>query len=34
LKDLGYVLDPGGNVIANHPEGSNRLWSGTGCDER
>jgi len=34
LKDLGYVLDSGGSVIADHPEGSNRLWSGTGRNER
>lgn len=34
LKDLGYVLDPGGSVVADHPEGSNHLWSGTGRDER
>lgn len=29
LKNLGYVLDPGGNVIADHPEGNNCLWTGT-----
>jgi prepilin-type processing-associated H-X9-DG protein/prepilin-type N-terminal cleavage/methylation domain-containing protein len=34
LKDLGYVLDSGGSVIADHPEGSNHLWSGTGRSER
>ena len=34
LKNLGYVLDSGGNVIADHPEGSNHLWSGTGRSER
>lgn len=34
LTELGYVLDGDGVVIADHPEGSNRLWSGTGCDER
>jgi prepilin-type N-terminal cleavage/methylation domain-containing protein/prepilin-type processing-associated H-X9-DG protein len=33
LKDLGYVLDAGGNVIADHPEGNNRLWTGTGQKE-
>jgi prepilin-type processing-associated H-X9-DG protein len=33
LQDLGYVLDPDGWVLADHPEGSNRLWSGNGCDE-
>jgi len=33
LQDLGYVLDSDGNVIADHPNGSNRLWSGTGQNE-
>jgi len=33
LIELGYVLDDGGNVIADHPNGSNHLWSGTGCSE-
>jgi len=33
LVELGYVLDSGGNVIADHPAGSNRLWSGNGRDE-
>ena len=33
LKELGYVLDSDGNVIADHPAGSNRLWSGTGWKE-
>lgn len=30
LEELGYVLDSEGNVIADDPAGSNRLWSGTG----
>ncbi len=34
LKELGYVQDADGWVIADHPEGSNCLWSGTGQDER
>lgn len=33
LEELGYVRDADGIVIANHPEGNNRLWSGTGRDE-
>jgi prepilin-type processing-associated H-X9-DG protein/prepilin-type N-terminal cleavage/methylation domain-containing protein len=33
LQDLGYVLDSAGVVVADHIEGSNRLWSGTGSDE-
>jgi prepilin-type processing-associated H-X9-DG protein len=33
LVELGYVLDSGGNVIADHPGGNNRLWSGNGRDE-
>jgi prepilin-type processing-associated H-X9-DG protein len=33
LEDLGYVLDPDGWVMADHPDGSNRLWSGNGRDE-
>lgn len=33
LEELGYVLDSEGNVIADHPDGTNRLWSGTGKDE-
>jgi len=33
LVELGYVLDSGGNVIADHPAGSNRLWSGNGRDK-
>jgi len=33
LEELGYVLDSKSNVIADDPEGSNRLWSGTGSDE-
>ncbi|OHB76743.1 MAG: hypothetical protein A2Z25_02485 [Planctomycetes bacterium RBG_16_55_9] len=33
LEDLGYVLDPDGNVIADDPGGSNCLWSGTGRNE-
>ena len=34
LQELGYILDSGGSVVADHPEGSNRLWSGTGRDEQ
>jgi len=30
LTDLGYVLDSGGKTIADHPDGCNCLWSGTG----
>jgi len=26
LEQLGYVLDENGNVIADHPDGSNNLW--------
>jgi len=26
LEQLGYVLDENGNVIADHPDGSNLLW--------
>lgn len=33
LEELGYVRDSDGIVIANYPEGNNRLWSGTGLDE-
>lgn len=33
LQELGYVLDPQGNVVADHPGGSNCLWSGVGRDE-
>ena len=33
LKELGYVLDSDSFVIADDPEGNNRLWSGTGHDE-
>ena len=34
LRELGYVQDASGWVIADHPDGSNCLWSGTGFDER
>jgi prepilin-type N-terminal cleavage/methylation domain-containing protein/prepilin-type processing-associated H-X9-DG protein len=34
LKQLGYVLHPAGVVVADHIDGSNRLWSGTGWDEQ
>ena len=34
LRELGYIQDASGWVIADHPEGSNWLWSGTGFDER
>ena len=33
LAEPGYVLDPDGWVIADHPGGSNRLWSGNGRNE-
>ena len=33
LAELGYVLDTDGWVIAAHPGGSNRLWSGNGRNE-
>jgi prepilin-type processing-associated H-X9-DG protein/prepilin-type N-terminal cleavage/methylation domain-containing protein len=33
LTELGYVLDSDGNVIADHPGGSNCSWSGTGQTE-
>jgi prepilin-type processing-associated H-X9-DG protein len=33
LGDLGYILDSKGVVRADHIEGSNVLWSGTGWDE-
>lgn len=33
LEDLGYVVDETGLVIANHPGGSNRLFTGTGQDD-
>lgn len=33
LVELGYVLDPDGWVIADHPGGSNRLWTGNGRNE-
>ncbi len=34
LIELGYVLEPDGWVIADHPGGSNRLWSGNGHNEQ
>ncbi|MCD4831780.1 MAG: type II secretion system GspH family protein [Anaerohalosphaeraceae bacterium] len=33
-EELGYICDENGNVVANHPDGSNCLWSGTGRDEK
>ncbi|MHC4170169.1 MAG: prepilin-type N-terminal cleavage/methylation domain-containing protein [Planctomycetota bacterium] len=33
LDELGYVVDEDGLVIANHPAGSNRLFTGTGQDD-
>jgi len=33
LDELGYVVDETGLVIANHPGGSNRLFTGTGQDD-
>ena len=33
LEELGYVPDAGGNVVADHPAGNNRLWTGSGRDE-
>ena len=33
LDELGYVVDDNGLVIANHPAGTNRLFTGTGQDD-
>ena len=33
LKELGYVVGEDGLVTANHPAGSNRLFTGTGQDD-
>jgi prepilin-type N-terminal cleavage/methylation domain-containing protein/prepilin-type processing-associated H-X9-DG protein len=33
LDELGYVLDENGLVIADHPAGNNRLFTGTGQDD-
>lgn len=33
LTELGYVVDESGLVMANHPGGSNRLFTGTGQDD-
>jgi len=33
LEELGYVVDENGLVIANHPGGNNRLFTGTGQDD-
>ena len=33
LDELGYVVDNDGLVIANHPGGTNRLFTGTGRDD-
>jgi prepilin-type processing-associated H-X9-DG protein len=33
LEELGYVVDESRLVIANHPGGSNRLFTGTGQDD-
>ena len=33
LEELGYIADENGVVIANHPGGNNRLFTGTGCDD-
>jgi len=33
LEELGYVVDEKGLVIANHPDGNNRLFTGTGQDD-
>ncbi|MHC4597072.1 MAG: H-X9-DG-CTERM domain-containing protein [Planctomycetota bacterium] len=33
LAEPGYVLDPDGWVIADHPGESNRLWNGNGRNE-
>ena len=32
-EKIGYVLDADGIIVADHPAGSNRLWTGTGRDE-
>jgi len=34
LEELGYMLDSDGVVIADDARGNNRLWSGTGRDEK
>ena len=33
LEELGYVFDESGLIIANHPAGTNRLFTGTGQDD-
>jgi len=33
LAELGYIVDENGIVIANHPAGTNRLFTGTGQDD-
>jgi prepilin-type N-terminal cleavage/methylation domain-containing protein/prepilin-type processing-associated H-X9-DG protein len=33
LVELGYVIDENELVIANHPDGNNRLFTGTGQDD-
>ena len=33
LKEIGYVVDNDGIVIANHPAGTNRLFTGTAQDD-
>jgi prepilin-type processing-associated H-X9-DG protein len=33
LKQLGYIVGRDGVIIADHKDGSNVLWSGTGRDE-
>jgi prepilin-type N-terminal cleavage/methylation domain-containing protein/prepilin-type processing-associated H-X9-DG protein len=33
LKELGYITDENGVVIANHPDGTNRFFTGLGRDD-
>lgn len=33
LKKLGYIIDENGIVITNHPDGTNRLFTGTDRDD-
>jgi len=33
LEELGYVIGDDGVVVADDPDGSNRMWTGTGRDE-
>jgi prepilin-type processing-associated H-X9-DG protein len=33
LEELGYVVDENEFVITNHPDGNNRLFTGTGQDD-